>query len=114
MVAAPENPPAQKTLLKGQQPLAGATAANLSPALADELQLDSDWQGVVIVEIRRGTTAYRFGFAPGDIITSINGQPVNSATSLTAILDQHHPGDNVTVGAGSRTANVTLGDGPPG
>ena len=38
------------------------------------------------------------GFAPGDVINSINGQPVNSATALTAILDQHHPGDNVQVG----------------
>ena len=35
------------------------------------------------------------GLAPGDVITSINGQPVNSATALTNILDQHHPGDNV-------------------
>ena len=54
------------------------------------------------------------GLAPGDVITSINGQPVNSATALTAILDQHHPGESVTVGLGGRTANVTLADGPPG
>jgi S1-C subfamily serine protease len=48
------------------------------------------------------------------VITSINGQPVNSATALTAILDQHHPGDNVQVGVGGRSAGVTLTDGPPG
>jgi S1-C subfamily serine protease len=54
------------------------------------------------------------GFAPGDVITSVNGQPVNSATALTAILDQHHPGENITVGLESRTTNVTLADGPPG
>jgi S1-C subfamily serine protease len=48
------------------------------------------------------------------VITSINGQPVNSATALTNILDQHHPGESVMVGLGDRTANVTLGDGPPG
>ncbi len=91
LLSAPENPPAQRTLLKGQQPLAGATAANLSPALADELQLDSDWRGVVIVEIRRGTTAYRFGFASGDIITSINGQPVTTVAELqTALANADH------------------------
>ena len=91
LVSAPENPAAERTQLKGQQPLAGATAANLSPALADELQLDSDWRGVVIVEIRRGTTAYRFGFAPGDIITSINGQPVTSVGELqTALANADH------------------------
>ena len=54
------------------------------------------------------------GFTPGDVITSINGQPVNSATALTNILDQHHPGESVMVGLGGRTASVTLGDGPPG
>src|SRR6201996_9117378 len=54
------------------------------------------------------------GFAPGDVINSINGQPVNSATALTAILDQHHPGDNVQVGVAGRSASVTLADGPPG
>jgi S1-C subfamily serine protease len=48
------------------------------------------------------------------VITSINGQPVNSATALTRILDQHHPGEGVSVGLGGREVNVTLGDGPPG
>ncbi len=86
LVSAPENPPAEKTLLKGQQPLAGATVANLSPALADQLQLDSDWRGVVIVEIKRGTTAFRFGLAPADIITAVNGQPVATVDELQAAL----------------------------
>ena len=48
------------------------------------------------------------------MITAINGQPVNSATALTNILDQHHPGDGVDVGLGGRNANVTLAGGPPG
>ena len=54
------------------------------------------------------------GLNPGEVITSINGQPVNSATALTAILDQHHPGENVQVGLQGRGVNVTLADGPPG
>lgn len=70
--------------------------------------------GAVIRQVIPSGPAAAAGFAPGDVINSINGQPVNSATALTAILDQHHPGDNVTVGVGGRSANVTLGDGPPG
>jgi S1-C subfamily serine protease len=54
------------------------------------------------------------GLAPGDVVNSINGQPVNSATALTNILDQHHPGDHVSVGLQGRTIDVALGDGPPG
>ncbi|MBV8179592.1 MAG: serine protease [Mycobacterium sp.] len=70
--------------------------------------------GAVVRQVIPGGPAAGAGFAPGDVVTSINGQPVNSATALTAILDQHHPGENITVGLGGRTANVTLGDGPPG
>jgi S1-C subfamily serine protease len=70
--------------------------------------------GAVIRQVIPNGPAAGAGFAPGDVITSINGQPVNSATALTAILDQHHPGENVNVGVGGRSANVQLGDGPPG
>jgi S1-C subfamily serine protease len=71
-------------------------------------------EGAVVRQVIPTGPAADAGLAPGDVITSINGQPVNSATALTAILDQHHPGESVTVGLGNRTANVTLADGPPG
>jgi S1-C subfamily serine protease len=70
--------------------------------------------GAVVRQVIPNGPAAGAGLAPGDVITSINGQPVNSATALTNILDQHHPGENVTVGLENRTANVTLTDGPPG
>jgi S1-C subfamily serine protease len=70
--------------------------------------------GAVVKQVIPAGPAAGAGFAPGDVITSINGQPVNSATALTNILDQHHPGESVTVGLENRTTNVTLGDGPPG
>ena len=86
LVSAPESPPAQKTVLSGAEPLAGATVANLSPALADQLQLNSDWKGVVILQVRRGSTAHRFGLAPGDIVAAVNGQPVATVDELQAAL----------------------------
>jgi S1-C subfamily serine protease len=70
--------------------------------------------GAIVRQVVPNGPAAGAGFAPGDVITSVNGQPVNSATALTGILDQHHPGENINVGVGGRTANVTLGDGPPG
>ncbi|EUA43390.1 PDZ domain family protein [Mycobacterium xenopi 3993] len=59
------------------------------------------------------------GVSPGDRIVSIDNQPVNSATALTNILDQRHPGDTVVLGLLSgpgavRSVNVTLAPGPPG
>jgi len=70
--------------------------------------------GAVVRQVIPGGPAAGAGIAPGDVINSVNGQPVNSATALTAILDQHHPGDNVTVGLGGRSASVALAPGPPG
>ncbi len=70
--------------------------------------------GAVVKQVIPTGPAAGAGLVPGDVITSINGQPVNSATALTNILDQHHPGDNVAVGLKNRGTNVTLADGPPG
>jgi S1-C subfamily serine protease len=70
--------------------------------------------GAIVRQVIPAGPAAGAGIVPGDVITSLNGQPVNSATALTSILDQHHPGDNVQVGLGGRTVSVTLADGPPG
>jgi Do/DeqQ family serine protease len=83
----PETPPAQRTELGGQEPLAGATVANLSPAIADELQLPDLWHGVVIVKTRRGSTAFRLGLQAGDIIQQINDQHVASVQDLQDALN---------------------------
>jgi S1-C subfamily serine protease len=70
--------------------------------------------GAIVRQVIPAGPAAGAGLNPGDVITSINGQPVNSATALTNILDQHHPGDHVSVGLQGRTVDVALGDGPPG
>ncbi len=70
--------------------------------------------GAIVRQVIPAGPAAGAGINPGDVITSINGQPVNSATALTNILDQHHPGDHVSVGLQGRTVDVALGDGPPG
>jgi S1-C subfamily serine protease len=70
--------------------------------------------GAIIRQVIPTGPAAGAGLNPGDVINAINGQPVNSATALTNILDQHHPGDHVTVGLQGRSVDVQLGDGPPG
>jgi Do/DeqQ family serine protease len=86
LVAPPEIPPAQKMELSGAQPLAGAVIANLSPAIAEQLQLLSDWKGVVIYQLRKSTTAARFGLAAGDIILGVNGKSVATVDELQRAL----------------------------
>jgi S1-C subfamily serine protease len=51
--------------------------------------------GVIIFEVLRGGPAQAAGLHDGDVLLSINGEQVNSATQLTAVLDRHYPGDVV-------------------
>jgi Do/DeqQ family serine protease len=83
----PENPPRQLTSIAGRNPLTGARVENLSPAVASDLQLDLTRHGVVVVSTSDGTPSGSYGFQPGDIIRSINGQEIRSVGELQRALE---------------------------
>ncbi len=84
LIAAPEIPPRQETLIGGNNPLAGMVAANLSPAVADELGLTATAKGVAVLAIKPGP-ATRF-LRKGDIILEVNGVLVESVGTLNEAL----------------------------
>ena len=84
--APPAVPKASRTELRGVHPLQGATVANLSPALADEIGMNLLKRGVVVMELRRGGAASRFGYKPGDIVRQINGKDIVDVAQLKALL----------------------------
>ncbi len=86
LAAAPETPPRDETPLKGEQPLAGAVIANLSPALAEELDKSGAWEGVIVIKVTRGSPAHRLRFRPGDIILAVNRYQVTDVKGLAAEL----------------------------
>ena len=86
LIAAPENPPRNEVHLSGKFPLSGAVVANLSPALAEELDLTGAWDGVIILKVARGSVANRLRFRPGDIIVAVNREAVGDVTALDAAL----------------------------
>lgn len=49
--------------------------------------------GVLIAEVLRGGPAERAGLVDGDVLTVLDGTPLDSATTLTYVLDRHYPGD---------------------
>jgi S1-C subfamily serine protease len=74
--------------------------------------------GATISSVVNGGPAAQAGLAAGDTITSVDGQTVDSPTSVAAILVPHHPGDQIHVGwvdssGQSHTSTVDLGSGPP-
>jgi len=78
----------------------------------------SSTSGVVIGSVVSGAAAQQAGLTEGDVITSLGGQSVDSASALSALLVSHHPGDRVQLGwvdssGQSHTATVALSSGPP-
>jgi len=51
--------------------------------------------GVIIHEVLRGGPADGAGLRGGDVLMAIDGTPLDSATTLTYVLDRYYPGDVV-------------------
>jgi len=84
---APEVKETAPQVIKGDNPFAGAAVLVLTPSTAKKLRLKSESQGVVVVDVYSGSPAARLGLRPGDIVRSINGNPIRSVEEMTAILD---------------------------
>ena len=86
--AAPEVPFRNVTTLKGVQPLSGATVANMSPALGEELSLDPMRRGIIVLATESRSTARRIGLEPGDWILEINNTKVKLVKDLKQVLEK--------------------------
>ncbi|GHF39014.1 S1-C subfamily serine protease [Amycolatopsis bartoniae] len=76
-------------------------------------------EGAVVQQVVSGAPAEEAGLAAGDVLTGINGKTVDSATTLTTLMDGFHPGDKVTLtwtdqSGAAQSGTVTLADGPVG
>jgi S1-C subfamily serine protease len=74
--------PRDEITIRSRSPFSGAKVANLSPALADELQLQNADEGVVVVDVDNGSYASNLGFRRGDIIVSVNGEHIAKTNDL--------------------------------
>ncbi|MCO6186364.1 DegQ family serine endoprotease [Rhizobium sp. L1K21] len=94
---APETVPRDQRVLEGRNPLSGAEVANLSPRVAQELRMGNKLNGVVVVDVQRGSPAGRVGFQPRDIIVSLNGVEVSNTQMLQSLLDENANGWRVVI-----------------
>jgi S1-C subfamily serine protease len=58
---------------------------------------DAQGRGAQIREVVSRGPAQQAGLAAGDVITAIDGRRIDSATTLTTVMDTHHPGDQLTL-----------------
>jgi S1-C subfamily serine protease len=81
--------------------------------------LGSSSSGALVAGAESGSPAERAGLTAGDEIVSLGGQPVESASTLTNLMQRYHPGDEVQLGwvdgsGQQHTATMTLATGPVG
>ncbi len=96
-------------VLTTRSPFQGAKVANISPAVADELHLDSDTEGVVVTDIADGGTAASVGFQKGDIILAVNNQKIARTSDLEKATRDTSRLWRITLVRGGQQINVTLG-----
>jgi Do/DeqQ family serine protease len=89
--------PRDELVIRARSPFLGAKVANLSPALAEELRIDSKAEGVAVIDVPDGSVAARYGFRRGDVIVTVNEQPIAKTRDL-----------ETAAGGSSRTWNVTI------
>jgi Do/DeqQ family serine protease len=100
--------PRNELEIRGRSPFLGVTVANLSPALADELRLDPQTEGVVVTAVADGSPARSLGFQKGDIVLSVNNQKIAKPTDLDRIVNAGSRQWHITIVRGGQQISVVL------
>jgi Do/DeqQ family serine protease len=77
--------PRDEITIRSRSPFSGVKVANLSPALADELQVQNVDHGVVILDVDNGSYASNLGFQRGDVIEEVNGERIGKTRDLERV-----------------------------
>jgi Do/DeqQ family serine protease len=105
----PETRPRDPVKVRTRSPFVGATLMNLSPAVADELQIDISSEGIVVAELDESSVAARVGFKKGDLILAINGQPIASTRDAERLLRNGRQYWEITIGRAGQVFTTVLG-----
>lgn len=94
-------------------------SAFIGVGIADSSPFAGGPPGAVVRQVLPDTPARAAGLMGGDVITAVDGLPVNAAADLSNIMDQRRPGDTVLLTWIDRTgmvrnAPLVLAKGPVG
>ena len=91
----------------------GISGRDITPEIARYFRLPIE-EGVVVLQVGRGSPAERAGIVEEDFIVGLDGQKVEDNADLLRILRTKRPGDTVSVdivrGTGRRRVSVRLGE----
>ncbi len=99
---------------KVQRPWLGVVGYDVDRRIAQYYQLPVS-QGVFLVELTEGSPASTAGLRVGDVIVSLDGQPLSGVSDLVDALRGRKIGETVEVGyerGGTRKVRIALGTRP--
>jgi Do/DeqQ family serine protease len=105
---APETP-RDEIVIQSRSPFMGVKIVNISPAVADELRLESSAEGVVVTDIAEGSLAKSLGFQRGDVIEQVNGDKIARTRDLDRIAKERQRLWRITILRGGQRLSVTFG-----
>jgi len=105
---APEAP-RDEIVIRSRSPFSGVKIANLSPALADELQVRNVEEGVVIVDVDSGSYASNLGFQRGDVIEEVNGERIAKTRDLERLSGTPNRSWRIVIVRGGQKISAVFG-----
>ena len=108
LIAPPETTPREQTKITGQNPLAGAEIANISPAISEQIGMHDLESGVAVVSVADDSTAANIGLQPGDVILSVNGSKADSVSQILAVLKHPTRSWKISVQRGGNVLTVVV------
>jgi Do/DeqQ family serine protease len=106
--SAPETP-RNEVVIQSRSPFLGAKVANLSPALAEELRLDSAAEGVAVIAVADGSVAQSIGFQKGDVVLTVNSEAIAKTADLQRVAAQPTRLWRITILRGGQQLSVVFG-----
>lgn len=88
------------TIISGKEvehPRIGATVGTVTPQMSKKLGLGNGAYGAYVNGVTQDSPADKAGIKKGDVITKIDGEQVDAATSLITSIRNHKVGDKVTL-----------------
>jgi serine protease Do len=87
----------------------GIGIQDLTPGLADSFGLTAH-SGAIVTDVQPGTPGASAGLKSGDVITAVDGQPIDSASRLSLTVGENPPGTKVALDVlrDGRTDHISL------
>jgi Do/DeqQ family serine protease len=108
LIAPPEEPKRNQSDIGGNNPFSGMRVVNMSPAVAEELVLDSSPYGIVVIGTKRGSAASRVGFKRADVILKVNDKTITRIRDMKSLLSNESRPWVVLVRRGNKTLRIKI------